>query len=179
MNIFEHLTERAASERSNLETEPCLIVPGEDALPQDGVLDYVTFDGLKGLIDVVRSAKTVIVFRGDQLELLEILTKYPKHFGFHAVVLAGAPGVNYTPEFEAATYSLHRAAYHAVINDAAELERRSVELTAEKKASSQYEKEASTYVRKTGNVKEFTAFDVPTGTGLPTQEPDYDDTGAS
>lgn len=159
MNLLNHL----ASHSDKREEMPQrLICPTSASLPQDGMLEYI---GVETLADIVndKNMTGVLTFRPDQQELLKCYVQYYKLFGSVPVVLSGVPGVEYNADFENNTWDCQRVAYHTVVNDLLELSRREGELKAERKNSSIYEKERSTYTRKSGDVKAFTAFDMPQG----------------
>lgn len=134
-----------------------MVCPSSEAVPQDGMLKYITIETLGDLLAEM-PANTVIMFRDDQKDLLQCVVDYPHLFGWDAIIVTGVPGVAYPPEFESVTWQLNRLPYHTVVNDLVELERRHVELAEEKKGSSIYEKEKAQYTRKSGDIKAFTGF---------------------
>jgi len=157
MNIFDGLTTHIDN-KSDLPER--LIAPYGDTLPEDGLLQYVAVETVADVI-ALSGPKAVIVLRNDQERLLKCLSSFADLFGFQAVVLAGVPGATYTGEFDSVTWELPRVAYHSVINDLAEANRRQESADDEHANSSIYNKEMSRITRKSGGVKTFEAFDVP------------------
>jgi hypothetical protein len=135
-----------------------MIAPIANDIREDGMMVYRTVEKLSDLLDPPKPNE-VVLFREDQHDILECLCAYPALFGVDIVVVSGIPGTTYTPEFESKTWDKARLAYHSVVNDLIEVQRRIDDSAAEVKASSVYGGEQSKFVRKTGNIKEFNDFE--------------------
>lgn len=141
-----------------------LICPAGETVPEDGVVQFVTVETLADVL-VERPANTVIMFRDDQHDLVKCLIEYSALFGCEPVILSGVPSVTYSGEFDKITWSVQRLAYHTIVNDLLEVQRRNRDMQSEIKASSVGERERASFTRKDGSVKEFRAFSMPPSLG--------------
>lgn len=139
-------------------TEPkrLFVAPNPSASPEDGVLDYST---IETVFDIERiNDRTVVLFRDDQLELLKCLCENQAIFNLELTVLSGVPQVDYSADFENATWALKKVAYVPFISElrlAADLQS---QLEAQKETA--YDREKAGYTRKTGLVKEHKNFEL-------------------
>lgn len=158
MDIFNNMVEKVASAETERDAIR-LVCPSTERLPQDGMLEYVTIEAIGDLL-ATHGSNVVFMFHPDNAKLLKCFVEFSHLFGQTPTVISGVPEVNYDPDFENVTWSLHRVAYHSVVNDLLEVARRDRDMSEDKKNSSIYEREKATYTRKTGETKRFTAFDV-------------------
>lgn len=157
MDIFNSLAEKAAEQEPK---DPIrLVAPSVSEDPKDGLMTYVAVEDISDL-SKEHGPRTIFTFSEQAMPILKAFAEYSSLFKQTPTIVAGVPNATYSGEFDSVTWSLHRVAYHSLINDALEAARRDKDAAEEKKASSTYEKEKSTYTRKSGDVKAFTAFDV-------------------
>lgn len=135
-----------------------MIAPSSATVPEDGMLVYRTVESLGDLL-VAPKANEVVLIRDDQLDMLKCLSEYTPLFGVDVILVSGLPGTTYSPEFESVMWDKPKVAYHSVVNDLIEAQRRQTDTAADVKGSTVYGKEQQTFVRKTGNVKVFTDFE--------------------
>lgn len=135
-----------------------MVAPITPSIPEDGMLTYRTIEKMSDLL-VPPKANEVILFREDQKELLTCLCEYPALFSVDVVMVTGMPATTYSPEFESVMWDKPKVAYHSVVNDLIEMQRRISDSAEDVKSSSVYATEQKNFVRKTGNVKVFTDFE--------------------
>lgn len=155
MDIFNQLHAHVDKAAVN----PLLMVaPISNTIPEDGMLVYRTVETLSDLLSAPK-ANEVVLIREDQHDILKCLSEYTPLFGVDIVVVSGLPGTTYTPEFESVVWDKPKLAYHSVVNDLIEAQRRETDTAADVKGSTIYGKEQQAFMRKTGNVKVFTEFE--------------------
>lgn len=146
-----------------------MIAPIANDIPEDGIMMYRTVEKLSDLLETPKPNE-VVLFREDQSELLTCLGEYPSLFGVDVIVVSGIPGTTYSPEFESKVWDKPKLAYHSVVNDLIEAQRRAQDMSADVRDASVYAKEQGTFVRKNGGVKVFTDFEGAGGDGAATDE---------
>jgi hypothetical protein len=139
------------------------VCPSLPIVPSDSVFDFVSFTDLKGLIAELDepSSQRVLMVSEKEYPVLELWSSNLDLFERMPVLMTGIPDANYESDFDAITYDFERAAYHSVVAEALEYVRREDSMTEQEKEDSVIKKEQSTFTRKNGTVKEFTAFDAP------------------
>lgn len=161
MDISAALADAEEHTKTTENTEPSpekmlFVAPATDKHPDDGVLMYCN---IEKLFDVDKiEERSVILFREDQLPLLKCLCDNQSLFQLELRTLTGIPMTDYSPDFENTVWSLEKVAYVPFLSEL----RLAGELDAQLKAqnSTAYDREKASYTRKTGEVKEHTAFEV-------------------
>lgn len=145
--------------------------PASDKSPDDGILVYSTVETVFDIAKVPE--RSVVLFRPDQIGLLKCLCENEVLFGLELRVLTGLPEVDYSPDFDNATWALEKVAYLPFLSEL----RLAAELDDQLKAqnSTVYDREKATYTRKTGAVKEHTNFEVMKAHPVPAEGGDDED----
>jgi len=165
MNILDMLDDEKKEKEIVTDLPQRFVCPAtNDALPQDGVLEFVTVAKLADLLQN-EPANTVYMFDEQSAPILKCLVDNFELFGFAPVLLTGVPGIAYSPAFENQTWALQRAAYHATVNDIIEFKRKADLAANEQRDSTIYGREQARITRKSGETKRFTAFDAPQEAG--------------
>lgn len=138
------------------DSKKLFVAPNPSTSPEDGVLDYST---IESVFDIERIAdRVVVLFREDQIELLKCLCDNQVIFNVELTVLGGVPQVDYSADFENATWALKKVAYVPFISEL----RLAADLQAQLEAqnATAYDREKAGYTRKTGLVKEHKDFEL-------------------
>lgn len=146
------------------------VAPATEKSPEDGVLTYST---VETLFDVARVAeRSVILFRADQLPMLKCLAENEVLFDIELRVLTGLPATDYSADFDSTTWALEKVAYVPFLSEL----RLAAEMDAQLKAqnATAYDRERTSYTRKTGEVKEHKNFEVLPAT-IPSEGGDDED----
>lgn len=157
MDIFNSMTAVLDKEQT---LPMMMIAPSMATIPEDGMLKYKTFTDMKDLVNGAASNE-VVLFNDQQGRFLELVCEYGDILGYNIVVVTGIPATTYTPEFDSTTYALHKIAYHTVVNDLIEANRRANDSAAEVRAGSITAREQDSFTRKSGDVKVFTGYEEP------------------
>lgn len=131
------------------ELKKLLIAPAAEILPDDGILEYVQVVSVYDLKSLPPQA--VAMFASDANELVKLISEHPSVFGVEPRVLAGIPGVEYTPDFDAASWNVEKVAYSPFISEI-RLGQDIQERIAQESASL-YDKERAQVERADGTVK--------------------------
>lgn len=151
-----------ASEAAKAKLPVLLVAPLGTAVPDDGVLDYQTIDNASDMFAVAGRAGMVVLCRDDQIELLDVVCQNASVFGIQVKSIHGIPNTTYTPAYDEATFGCERIAYSPLISEI-NVAMDVAAIQEENRTKSQIEKEESTYVRKTGDVKRLKDDDVSVG----------------
>lgn len=145
--------------------------PASDKSPDDGILVYSTVETVFDIAKVPE--RSVVLFRPEQTGLLKCLCENEALFGLELRVLTGLPEVDYSPDFDNATWALEKVAYLPFLSEL----RLAAELDDQLKAqnSTVYDREKASYTRKTGSVKEHTDFEVMRAHPVPAEGGDDED----
>lgn len=131
------------------ESEVLFVAPIGDSMPEDGVFTYTTINSLSDLGLV--KARSVILFREDQADILTVLSRNAEQFDRTVQPLFGVPGANYGLWFDDATFGLDRIAYGAFVAELRAAEE--VALQAKSAARSGTDIESDRYTTATGKVR--------------------------
>jgi len=135
-------------------TKAVYVAPKTRELPDDGILDYKVVSTVYDIGTL--ETGDVVQFDGETPDLMKCVLENTKLFGITPYYLAGLPGADYTPEFDAATWSLSRISYSSALE---ELSTEYKAAAAERaRTATVHDVERSGYVRANGNVKEQTKF---------------------
>lgn len=146
-----------------------MIAPITTTIPEDGMLVYRTVEKLSDLLAPPK-VNEVILVRDDQKDLLTCLCEYPSLFSVDVIMVTGMPATTYSPEFESVMWDKPKVAYHSVVNDLIEMQRRVDDTADDVRSNSVYGTEQKSFVRKTGNIKVFTDFEQDGGDADGTDE---------
>lgn len=139
-----------AKESDRVEYPTIFVAPLGVAVPDDGMLTYVTVDKFQDLLQ--HPAGTVVLFREDQGRLLAVLCQDSDVFERDVHAVYGLPGTEYPRWFEEATFAKPRVSYAPLISEirtAREIEQ--VRSAAAPKTVAQREDER--ILTKTGEVR--------------------------
>lgn len=163
--------EQADKPAPNQDAVMLFVGPASDKSPDDGILVYSTIEAVFDIAKVPE--RSVVLFRPDQAGLLKCLCENETLFGLELRVLTGLPEVDYSPDFDNATWALEKVAYLPFLSEL----RLAAELDDQLKAqnSTVYDREKATYTRKTGSVKEHTNFEVMKAHPVPAEGGDDED----
>lgn len=128
----------------------------------DSLLNFIYVDDIRQLLSP-EPGVVVFVFIDEKLEIAKCLTSYPDLFGLEPVVIEGVPGQVDNAIFNEAVFGLERAAYHRVVGDIVEAERRASMMTEQERAESVNAAERARYTRKDGSIKPLIDFDHSSG----------------
>lgn len=123
--------------------------PLGDQIPDDGVFKYTTITDLSDIGNVPERA--VILFREEQREHLNVLTKHAALFGRAVQTLFGIPGSVYGPWFEDAAFQAERVAYGAFVAELRAASEIAEQKAANERSGTQIEKER--YTKASGAVR--------------------------
>lgn len=147
----------------NVDLPSVFVSPLGTEVPDDGLLEYVTFDGAKDFLDAGTNTRTrVVLAREDQAELLELLCNNTELLKLNVFAMYGVPGSDYKPWFDEATFKVERVSYSPFVSElriANDVER----AVEENRPKSTIETEQKTYTRRTGTVKPITREQVVIG----------------
>lgn len=129
-------------------------VPLPAETPNDGFLSYATIESIKDVFTL--PARTVIMLRADQENILQAISDYAALFKVDPKVLTGLPGAVYSATFEEASWAFDKVAYVPFINELSSASDISAQLAAEKQTP--YDVEKSNYTRANGTVKQHQNF---------------------
>lgn len=155
--VAEREDREARTEQKDL--KKFFVAPAPDTLPDDGIMQYQVVESVYDVKDIPE--RTVLLFKPEAFEVLNVLTTNSPIFSIELTVLVGIPGADYSPYFDQNVWSLERSAYVPLINDL----RVSAESEAILRASNAtlHDKERGVVQRADGSVKEFTKFVAPNG----------------
>lgn len=133
---------------------PMVIVsPLGTSVPDDGLLEYATFDTAKdfiGLADKTRAR--IVLVREDQQELLRVMCEYGDVLGLEVKAMYGTPECDYRPWFDEVTFSKERISYSPFVSEM-RIAKDVAAMQERERVKSVVEKEEGTFVRKKGGVK--------------------------
>lgn len=132
------------------------IAPYTEDLPDDGVLSYTTIESVYDLKSI--PDRSVVMLRDDQTALMKCVADNRALFALELVTLTGLPAANYSASFDEVTWAFNKVAYAPFISELRLASEIADQLDSQNKTPYAREKEA--YTRKTGEVKQMTAFDV-------------------
>lgn len=163
MNIFQTEAtinrEKAAKtpEQANDAVRVLYVCPDLDKKPDDGLLNYTTFDVFGDLLKVAEHS--VVLIRPDQFNVLKAVEHYGPVLGLDFKVLTGVAGADYDAAFDDATWSFERVAYGPFIADLTDSINTAKTIAAQEKGG--FGKEQASFTRANGTVKAFTSFNGP------------------
>lgn len=172
MNIFETEAildrEKAAkaSEQSDGSARVLYICPDLDKKPDDGLLNYTTFDVFADLLKIAEHS--VVLVRPDQFNVLKAVEHYGPVLGLDFKILTGVAGADYSAAFDDATWSFERVAYGPFIADLTDSINTAKTIAAQEKGA--FGKEQASFTRANGTVKAFTSFNGPSEDDGPDEE---------
>lgn len=156
LDIYSSQNEDAEADR-NVELKTLYLCPAVSKLPDDGLLNYVTFEVFSDLLSLPE--RHVVMVRPDQFRFLKVVETYGATIGLDFKVLTGIAEADYSVAFDDATWSFERIAYAPFIADLTNTVTLESTLRAQRKGAVANEEAA--YTRKDGSVKAFTKFDEP------------------
>lgn len=139
----------SGKERDAKEPKPILVAPNPDKLPDDGILNFVVIEDFFDFADV--PSHSVALVRPEFYPLLKLLAENAPLFNLEVRTLVGLGNVEYTVDFEAATWNLERVAYAPLLTDLRLEKNLADQLKAE--SASVHDVERSRSYRKDGTVK--------------------------
>lgn len=147
----------------NTELPSVFVSPLGTEVPDDALLDYITFDGAKDFLDAGTNTRTrVVLVREDQAPLLELICNNTELLKLNVFAMYGVPGSDYKPWFDEATFKVERVSYSPFVSELriANDVKKAVE---ENRPKSTIETEQQTYTRRSGAVKPITRDQVVVG----------------
>lgn len=119
MNLEKHFqAESALNAKPPKEADSrVFIAPSSDVLPDDGVFDYVEVSSVKGLVSEFQP-NVVLMFKPENLRLVDMMMKYADIVGLTPVVMQGLPRSNYSAEWDDATFAAAKVAYQEAFDEA-------------------------------------------------------------
>lgn len=145
----------------NANVKTFYLCPAVAKLPDDGLLNYVTFEAFGDLLALPE--RSVVLLRPDQFRFVKVVEAYGNTIGLDFKVLTGVAEADYSVAFDDATWSFERIAYAPFIADLTNTLTLESTLRTQKKGGVAAEEAA--YTRKNGSVKEFAKFDEPPADG--------------
>jgi hypothetical protein len=146
-----------------------LVSMAPTSVAEDSLISMEAVETIADLF-IERAGNVCLTFTPESLRVLECWIGFEDLFRYQPTILTGVPGVEANADFDKYTYNLGKVAYHSVTADLAEEVRRAESMTEEERDASIYKREQSQITRKSGNVKEFKAFDAPDVLGDPVEE---------
>lgn len=156
LDIYSSQNEEAEADQ-NVEPKTLYLCPAVSKLPDDGLLNYVTFEVFGDLLALPE--RSVVLVRPDQFRFLKVVETHGATVGLDFKVLTGIAEADYSAAFDDATWSFERIAYAPFIADLTNTLTLESTLRAQQKGAVATEEAA--YTRKDGSVKAFTKFDEP------------------
>lgn len=147
----------------NADLPSVFVSPLGTEVPDDALLEYITFDGAKDFLDAGTNTRTrVVLVREDQAPLLELICNNAELLKLNVFAMYGVPGSDYKPWFDEATFKVERLSYSPFVSElriASDVEK-AVEANRPK---STIETEQKTYTRRSGAVKSIARDQVVVG----------------
>lgn len=153
--------EPSLDEAQSVDTKTLYLCPSVAKLPDDGLLNYVTFETFGDLLALPE--RSVVLLRPDQFRFVKVVEAHGNTVGLDFKVLTGVAEADYSVAFDDVTWSFERIAYAPFIADLTNTLTLESTLRSQKKGAVATEEAA--YTRKDGSVKEFTKFDEPLADG--------------
>lgn len=158
-NIVEEYDRRRSDETVVVRNETfktVYLAPASDTVPDDGLLEYVTFESIYDF--KTTPDRAVVMVRADQLDLIKCCIGAAVFLEVTFAVMQGVPASEYGQLFEEVTWRLDKFAYSPFVTEL----RLAIDLDNQVKAQTRsvYDDEKSRYTRKNGGVKEHKGFDV-------------------
>lgn len=156
---------------------PSLFIgPLGSEMPEDGLLEYATFDTAIDLLSAAGHGKAVIMMvREDQQELVKVVCESDHVLGVNVFVMYGIPGSTYAPWFDEVTFSKEKVSYSPFVSELRIISdvTKAVEANREK---STLEKEQTSYTKRNGTVKSIKPSQVSVGEDI--DDSDYSELDA-
>lgn len=140
-----------------------LVSPLGAAVPDDGLLEYVTFDSAGDFLGLAERARArVALAREDQGELLRVLCDNSKLLGIEIKAVYGVPECDYRPWFDEVTFHKERLSYSPFVSEM-RIAKDVAEMQEKERPKTVVEKEESTFIRKKGGIKSIEAGRIAVG----------------
>lgn len=149
--------ESSPDEDLGVSAKTLYLCPAVAKLPDDGLLNYVTFEAFGDLLALPE--RSVVLLRPDQFRFVKVVEAYGNTVGLDFKILTGVAEADYSVAFDDATWSFERIAYAPFIADLTNTLTLENTLRAQRKGG--VANEEASYTRKDGSVKEFTKFEEP------------------
>lgn len=151
-----------------------LVSPLGTSVPNDGLLEYATFDSAKDFLGLAEHTRARIVLaREDQSDLLRVLCDNSELLDIEIKAVYGVPECDYRPWFDEVTFHKERLSYSPFVSEM-RIAKDVAEMQEKERPKTVVEKEESTFIRKKGGVKLIEPDRVTVGLGS-----DNDDIGTS
>lgn len=129
---------------------PLVVAPLGSAVPDDGFLNYVTFDTFREILEAAPGS--VLLFRDDQAAKLKALCENADALEVSIQALYGLPATDYLRWFDEAVFAMPRLAYSPLVSELRE-NKTVLELRKAKEPVSVHQREVKQRTRGDGSVR--------------------------
>lgn len=157
-----HRMDEAEKDDKQVKLPVITVGPLGSAIPDDGILEYFTFDGLADFIKHANSPTSVVLVRNDQIGFLSAFCGARAKLGYEVNAVYGLPAVEYSPAFDEAIFGVARISYSPLISEM-NIAIDVLTMQERNREKSDIEKEESRFIRKSGKIKEVDSDDIAVG----------------